>query len=74
VAEQTSLQNQGAAAQGRAGGRRPNVSLSAFRNRWIAQGKPSKLAIVAVARKLAVLVNTLISEDRPWQPRAPKQA
>lgn len=53
---------------------RHNVSLSAFRNRLIDQGKPLKLAIIAVARKLAILANTLISEDRPWQPHAPKQA
>ena len=34
-------------------------------------GKAPKLALIAVARKLAVLANTLISEDRMWRSRAP---
>ena len=30
-----------------------------------------KAVLIAVARKLAVLVNTLIAQDRTWQPEAP---
>jgi transposase len=48
--------------------------LKAFYQRLTTNGKPPKLAIIAIARKLVVLANTLISEDRSWQPRAPKYA
>ena len=37
-------------------------------------GKAFKQAIVAVIRKLAILANTLITQDRLWQIEAPKQA
>ncbi|MGK0493389.1 MAG: hypothetical protein ACJASD_003638, partial [Sphingomonas echinoides] len=29
-------------------------------------GKPAKLALAAVARKIVVLANTLITENRHW--------
>lgn len=48
--------------------------MKAFYQRLTTNGKPPKLAIIAIARKLVVLANTLISEDRSWQPRAPKYA
>jgi transposase len=51
-----------------------NADMKAFFNRLTATGKPAKLALVAVARKLIVLANTLISEDRKWQPHSPKHA
>jgi transposase len=51
-----------------------NTDMRAFYQRMIAAGKPPKLALVAVARKLAVLANTLISQDRTWLPNAPKHA
>lgn len=51
-----------------------NADMRAFFNRLIAAGKPGKLAIIAVARKLVVLANTLISENREWQPISPKHA
>jgi transposase len=51
-----------------------NADMAALHRRMTAAGKPPKLAIVAVARKLAVLANTLISQDRMWLPQAPKQA
>lgn len=53
---------------------RHNASLSTFHKRLIADGKQPKLAIIAVARKLAILANTLIGEDRKWQPLAPNHA
>lgn len=39
-----------------------------------AAGKSPKVALVAVARKLAVLLNRLVAEDRIWSPEAPKTA
>jgi len=37
--------------------------------RLTAEGKAKKLALIAIARKLLVLANTLITENRTWQPR-----
>src|SRR6202040_2246679 len=51
-----------------------NADMKAFYKRLIDNGKPSKVALIAVARKLGVLANTLVSEDRTWQPSAPIQA
>jgi transposase len=51
-----------------------NQALKLFYDRLIAAGKPAKTSLIAVARKLAVLANTLIAEDRLWQPTAPKTA
>src|SRR5262249_37371578 len=48
-----------------------NADLKAFYQRLTASGKPPKVAFIAVARKLVVLANTLISQDRMWQPQAP---
>ncbi len=42
-----------------------------FYDRLRASGKPFKVAITAVVRKLAILANTLIKENRPWQPICP---
>lgn len=49
-----------------------NADMRAFYQRLRSTGKPPKSAIIAVARKLAVLANTLISQDRTWQPQPPK--
>jgi transposase len=49
-----------------------NADMKAFYQRMTAAGKPPKLALIAVARKLAVLANTLISQDRTWLPQSPK--
>lgn len=51
-----------------------NPDLTAFYDRLMAAGKEHKLAITAVMRKLVVLANTLLTEDRHWQPVAPKTA
>jgi transposase len=53
---------------------RVNADMRAFYQRRIADGKPFKVAIIAVARKLVVLANTLISQDRTWEIHAPKHA
>jgi transposase len=45
-----------------------NASLKAFYDRLVAKGKERKLAITAVMRKLIVLANALVREDRLWQP------
>jgi transposase len=37
-------------------------------------GKPAKVALIALARKLVVLANRLITENRSWQPETPKAA
>lgn len=45
-----------------------NPDLSAFYRRLREKGKKFKVAITAVMRKLVVLANTLIREDRLWEP------
>ena len=51
-----------------------NPAMKAFYQRLTAKGKTAKAALIAVARKLIVLANTLIAENRTWQPAPPKQA
>ncbi len=48
-----------------------NPALKLFYSRLIAAGKKPKVALTAVMRKLVVLANTLLREDRPWQPNHP---
>lgn len=50
---------------------RCNPLLKAFYQRLRANGKPAKLAFTAVARKLLVLANTLVAENRCWTPARP---
>ena len=45
-----------------------NPQLSTVYKRLRNAGKKPKVAITALMRKLVVLANTLIREDRPWQP------
>ena len=51
-----------------------NKDMKAFYLRLTANGKPPKAALVAVARKLLVLANVLLANDRPWQSVAPQNA
>jgi transposase len=37
----------------------------------IKAGKPAKVAIVAVMRKLIILANALLRDRRKWSPAAP---
>jgi len=53
---------------------RLNPGMRAFYQRLRANGKPPKAALIAVARKLVVLANTLISQDRTWQHHPPQHA
>ncbi|MDP6818530.1 MAG: transposase [Alphaproteobacteria bacterium] len=45
---------------------RSNPDLAAFYQRLVKAGKKPKIALTAVMRKLIVLINTLIKEDRTW--------
>lgn len=47
---------------------RYNPRLRTFYQRLRAAGKPAKLALVAVARKLLTILNALVREMTPWQP------
>jgi transposase len=51
-----------------------NPPMAALYRRLREAGKPAKVAIVAVARKLVLLANTLIAQNRTWQPIPPKTA
>ncbi len=48
-----------------------NANLAAFAKHLRAAGKPAKVILVAVMRKLIVLANTLIDQNRLWSPIAP---
>lgn len=48
---------------------RYNPELRAVYKRLTAAGKPPRVAITAVMRKLIVLANALLKADRKWQPR-----
>ena len=48
-----------------------NPHLKAFYERLVAAGKAKKLALTAVMRKLIVLANTLLKEDRCWSSQSP---
>ena len=41
--------------------------------RLVDAGKPHKVALVAVMRKIVELANTLITENRLWIPRRPEK-
>lgn len=46
---------------------RHNPDLKAKYTALVAAGKPAKVALVALMRKLIILVNTLIRDDRKWE-------
>jgi transposase len=50
---------------------RTQQGLRAFYLKLIAAGKPRKLALIAVARKLLVILNTVLGRGTPWQPETP---
>ncbi len=52
-------------------GRGVNADLQTFYERLRANAKPAKVALVAVMRKLIILANTLIFENRKWAPKMP---
>jgi transposase len=48
---------------------RHNPDLKIFYDRLIEKGKLAKVAITAVMRKLVILANALVREDRLWTPK-----
>ncbi len=48
-----------------------NPGLATFAKRLRQAGKPAKVVLVAVMRKLIILANTLINQNRLWSPIAP---
>lgn len=48
-----------------------NDELGVFYRRLRKQGKPGKVAVVAVARKLLVLLNAIARRGTPWEARTP---
>lgn len=51
-----------------------NPALKAFYARLRLAKKPAKSALLAVARKLLIIANTLVNQNRSWLPHAPKTA
>ncbi len=45
-----------------------NPALRAFGDRLEAAGKPPKVALIAVARKLLTIANAILREMKPWDP------
>ena len=50
---------------------RCNPELKTKYQAMIKAGKPAKVAIVAIMRKLLILANALIRGQRKWAPAAP---
>jgi len=46
---------------------RHNPQLRLFHQRLIAAGKPKMVALIAVARKLVILLNAILRDQTPWQ-------
>jgi transposase len=47
---------------------RYNPHLKCFRDKLVAAGKPKRVALVAVARRLITILNAILRDRRPWQP------
>jgi transposase len=52
--------------------RRWNPALRAFADRLAAAGKPPKVVLIAVARKLLVIANAILRDNKPWEDLAGK--
>jgi transposase len=44
-----------------------NPTLKAFRDKLVAAGKPKLVALIAVARKLLVILNAILRDAKPWR-------
>lgn len=44
-----------------------NPVLKAFHERLLAAGKPKMVALIAVARKLLIILNAIVRDQKPWQ-------
>lgn len=51
-----------------------NPVIKAFYDRLRAQGKPIKVARIACCRKLLVILNAMIRDDAPWDPKEVAEA
>jgi transposase len=49
---------------------RHNPVLKAFYERLRAKGKPPKVALTAVARKLVIMANAMVRDQQPWREMA----
>jgi transposase len=49
-------------------GARFNPVLRAMYERMIAAGKPPKVALIALARKLLTILNAMVRDRTDWQP------
>lgn len=45
-----------------------NPVLKAVRDRLVAAGKPKIVAVIAVARRLLIILNAILRDQKPWQP------
>jgi transposase len=54
--------------------KRCNPAMRVLYERLTTAGRPHKVALVAIARKLIVLANTLVSQSRLWQSEPPCHA
>lgn len=48
--------------------KRHNPGLRAFALRLLNAGKPKKVVIIAIARKLVTILNAILRDKKPWQP------
>jgi len=48
-----------------------NPTLKAFRDKLVAAGKPKIVALVAVARRLIIILNAIIRDSQPWREQNP---
>jgi len=48
---------------------RHNPVLKRFRDKLVAAGKPKLVALIAVARKLLTILNAILRDKHPWQPK-----
>ena len=46
---------------------RYNPVLKIFYARLVAVGKPKKVALIAVARKLLIILNAIVRDGTPWK-------
>jgi transposase len=51
--------------------KRCGPTFKAFADQLLARGKPAKLVIVAVMRKLIEAANLVLQRDQPWSPQPP---
>ena len=52
--------------------RRFNPALKGFADRLAARGKAAKVVLIAVARKLLVIANAVLRDQKPWCDRTEK--